>query len=121
MGQNVAIIGASDKPDRYAFKAAHMLEQHGHQLVLVNPYKDSIDGLPCFKHIGDSPEPVETVTVYVNAERFTDHLESIVEAKPRRVIFNPGTESPESYSVLEKNGIEVMEACTLVLLSTDQF
>ena len=121
MRQTVAIIGASDKPDRYAYKAAEMLESHGYQIVLVNPFKESIEGQPCLKDLNQFKGELDTVTVYVNAARFQEHLASILDKKPRRVIFNPGAEAPESYADLEQNGIEVEEACTLVLLSTGQF
>ena len=121
MSQVVGIIGASDKPDRYAYLAAESLEKHGHQVLLVNPFKESIHGKLCLKHIGESTVPVDTVTIYVNAERFKNHLDSIIESKPKRIIFNPGAESQESYETLEKNGIEVVEACTLVMLNTGQF
>lgn len=121
MKQTVAIIGASDKPDRYAHKAAEMLESHGHQVVLVNPFKESIEGERCLNDVAEFEGPVDTVTVYVNAGRFQEHLTSILLKKPRRVIFNPGAEAPESYPALEQNGVEVEEACTLVLLNTGQF
>lgn len=121
MSEIVAIIGASDKPDRYASMAAESLEQHGHQTVLVNPHKESINGKSCLKHLGEFDGQVDTVTVYVNAARFKDHLSAILEARPNRVIFNPGAESPDTYSDLEADGIEVLEACTLVMLNTGQF
>lgn len=121
MIETVAVIGASGKPDRYAYKAAELLESHGHQVVLVNPYKNSILDQPCFKDISHFDGELDTVTVYVNAARFQEHMASILKKKPRRVIFNPGAEVPESYPDLEQNGIEVEEACTLVLLNTGQF
>jgi len=121
MKQTVAVIGASDKPDRYAYRAAEILEAHGHQVVLVNPFKELINGEPCLKDVLQFDGALDTVTVYVNAKRFQEHLASILEKKPRRIIFNPGAEAPESYPVLERNGIEVEEACTLIMLSTGQF
>lgn len=121
MGQTVAIIGASDKPDRYAYKAADLLKEHGHQVVLVNPFKESINGEPCLEDVNQAEGGIDTVTVYVNGDRFKTHLASVLLKQPRRVIFNPGAEAPDSYSLLEQKGIEVEEACTLVLLSTGQF
>jgi len=121
MKQTVAIIGASEKPDRYAYMAAHLLEEHGHRVIPVNPSKTSIEGRPCIPDLGASESPVDTVTVYVQSTRFMDHLPSVIQARPARVIFNPGAECPEAYPELEKHGIEVLEACTLVLLRTQQF
>ncbi|MDA0750579.1 MAG: CoA-binding protein [Verrucomicrobia bacterium] len=121
MKQTVAIIGASDKPDRYAYRVAEMLESHGHQVVLVNPFKEFINGGPCLKDVLQFDGTLDTVTVYVNATRFLEHLDSILEKKPRRIIFNPGAEAPEAYPLIEKEGVLVEEACTLVLLNTGQF
>ena len=121
MKQTVAIIGASDKPDRYAFRAAELLESHGHQIVLVNPVKESVHGEPCLKDVSQFDEPIDTITVYVNAARFEEHLESVLNKQPGRVIFNPGAEAPNTYASLEQHGIRVEEACTLVLLNTGQF
>ena len=44
MNKTVAIIGASDKPERYANMAMHALTEHGYDIVLVNPFKSQIEG-----------------------------------------------------------------------------
>jgi predicted CoA-binding protein len=121
MSEIVAIIGASEKPHRYANKALHSLLQHGHTVHLVNPYKTEIEKSPCYATITDVPEKVDTVTLYVNPTRFHDHIDEIIKAKPARVIFNPGTEDPEAETMLEEAGITVLRACTLVLLSIGKF
>ncbi len=121
MSQVVAIIGASDNPDRYAFLAAESLKCKGFEILLINPYKQNILGKPCYTSLLEAPLRAETVTVYVNSERFKGHLKSIVELKPSRIIFNPGTESPEYYSILHENGIEVVEGCTLIMLDSNTF
>ena len=121
MSQVVAIIGASDNPDRYAFLAAESLKCKGFEILLINPYKQNILGKPCYTSLLKAPLRADTVTVYVNSERFKGHLKSIVELKPSRIIFNPGTESPEYYSILHENGIEVVEGCTLIMLDSNTF
>ncbi len=64
---------------------------------------------------------VDTVTVYLNPKRQKPFYDYIVSLKPKRVIFNPGTENPEFYSILKDNNIPFEESCTLVLLSTNQY
>lgn len=115
------ILGASDKPERYANKAMHQLLNHGHQVVLVNPKGGTIDGLTVHAAISDVLTPVDTVTVYVNPDILNLHLESIARLNPRRVIFNPGTESSSAAEFLRAKNIEVEEACTLVLLSLGSY
>jgi predicted CoA-binding protein len=116
----VLVYGASTNPSRYAFIATELLLQHGHEVSLVGIKAGEVLGLTIQL---DQPllQDIDTVTLYVgpaNQDGLYDYLKSLA---PRRVIFNPGTESPELERELEKAGILTEEACTLVLLHTDQF
>ncbi|SKA82754.1 hypothetical protein SAMN02745166_00959 [Prosthecobacter debontii] len=119
--KRVLIVGASDKPDRYAHKALVALRHHGHGVVLVHPRLKEIDGLPVHADISDVTEPVDTVTMYVSPAISSGLAEKFIALKPQRVIFNPGSENPELESQLAAAGIHPEEACTLVLLATGQF
>jgi predicted CoA-binding protein len=119
--KTVAIIGASDKPDRFANMAMHALQDHGYDVVLVNPFKSEIEGKRCFRSVDDYEGKIDTVTLYVNPARFHDHINDVIKAGPRRVIMNPGTEDNQHEKVLVDSGIKVQKACTLVLLSQNQF
>jgi len=117
----VAIIGASDKPARYSYKAMKMLEEYGYEVILVNPFRSQIEGKECLGSICDYPAEIDTVTLYVNPQRFHDHVNDVIKAQPRRVIMNPGTEDAHHKQLLLDSGIIVQQACTLVLLSSNQF
>lgn len=119
--KTVAIIGASDKPERYANMAMHALKEHGYDVILVNPFKSEIEGQQCFKSMSEYDGEVDTVTLYVNPERFHDHIKEVIKAGPDRVIMNPGTEDAQHEKVLVDAGIKVQKACTLVLLAQHQF
>ncbi|WP_339138092.1 MAG: CoA-binding protein [Candidatus Electrothrix sp. GW3-4] len=121
MTEVIAIIGATDKPERYANKAMHALRKHEHEVVLVNPFKQEVEGQACLDSVADHHDKIDTVTLYVNPKRFEDHIDAVIKAKPTRVIMNPGTEDDGHQRILEEAGIEVVRACTLVLLSTNQF
>lgn len=121
MTEVVAVIGATDKPDRYANKAMHALRKHGHKVILVNPFKQEVEGQECLDSVADYDGSIDTVTLYVNPKRFEDHIDAVIKVTPRRVIMNPGTEDDGHQRILEEAGIEVVRACTLVLLSTNQF
>ncbi|MHB0999778.1 MAG: CoA-binding protein [Armatimonadota bacterium] len=121
MSENVAIIGASDDPDRYAYKAFKLLQAHGHNPIPVNPTKDSIEGIKCYPSIKDISDPIDTVTLYVRPSVSSEMTDDIIAAEPRRVIMNPGTENDDLAKACEDIGIQVVFACTLVLLGTDQF
>lgn len=114
------VMGASSNPDRYAYKAIKMLQRFGHSVVAVGKKEDEVDGLKIEKQ--QIPfESVDTVTLYLNPMNQKQYYDYIVGLKPKRVIFNPGTENPELYTLLRQNDIEIEVACTLVLLSTNQY
>jgi uncharacterized protein len=118
----VAVLGASPKPDRYSNKAVRLLGEHGHEPIPVNPGYDEIEGRPVVHALNDMiPGSVDTLTVYVGPDRTADLAEDILQLKPSRVIFNPGAENRVLAEQLRAHGIEVLEACTLVLLNTGQF
>lgn len=121
MSQRVAILGASDNPERYAHRAFRMLKEYGHQPIPVNPTLKNIEGLPVVAKLSDVKAAVDTLTLYVRPEISTKLQDEILALKPKRVIFNPGTENPVLLEALEKNGIHTVEGCTLVLLRTEQF
>ena len=114
------IIGASNNPDRYAYKAAERLLTHGHEIELLGIRPDVIFG----KTIDTEQkqyENLDTVTLYVGPQRQPDYYDYIISLKPKRVIFNPGTENEVFETILKNNGIVAEEACTLVLLGTGQY
>ncbi len=121
MSENVAILGATDEPTKYANMAQHNLQEAGHTVFPVNPNKDTVDGLKVYHRLEDIPEKIDTVTVYVRPSVLQSLTDDILAVHPRRVIMNPGTENEQVAEVLEEHGVEVVHACTLVLLHTGQF
>lgn len=117
----VAVLGASSDPNRYSFKAIEMLKEYGHRPIPVTPKEKEVLGQSTVPGIKDIKEKIDTLTVYVNPAISDKYTDDIVALKPKRVIFNPGAENPTLEKALSKAGIEVENACTLVLLRTDQF
>jgi predicted CoA-binding protein len=115
------IAGASPNTERYAFKAACMLQQYGHDFIPVGIKKGEVLGKPILNEWPENIEDLDTVTLYIGQEHQKPIYEKILLLKPRRIIFNPGTENPELAEMAEKAGIRAENACTLVLLSTGQY
>ena len=114
------IIGASNNPDRYAYKAAERLMNYGHEIELLGVRPDEVFG----KKVDTERkmyEGLDTVTLYIGPKHQPEYYDYVLSLKPKRVVFNPGTENREFEQLLEKNGIEAEEACTLVLLGTGQY
>ncbi len=118
---NVAVLGASNKPDRYSYKAVRMLRDKGHTPYPVHPALAEVDGLPAFPSLRAITVPVDTITVYVAPQNQQPIANELLNSGASRVIFNPGTENPALAEQLRQRGKAVIEACTLVLLTTGQF
>jgi hypothetical protein len=114
------IIGASNNPERYAYKAAERLLSYGHEIELLGVRPDVVFGKTV-----DTERKIytglDTVTLYIGPKHQPEYYEYVLSLKPKRVVFNPGTENQEFEKLLEKNGIVAEEACTLVLLGTGQY
>ena len=118
---NTAVLGASDKPDRYSYKAIVMLRDTGHTPLPVHPRLAEIEGISVHKSLADVPEPIDTITVYLAARNSDAVADDILGSGARRVIFPPGAENPDLAQRLKAQGTEVLDACPLVMLRTGQF
>jgi predicted CoA-binding protein len=114
------VIGASENPERYSYKATEALKKHKHEVIALGLKDGEINGT---KIITGYPilENIDTVTLYVGPKNQPAYFDYVLSLKPKRVVFNPGTENEEFENLLTKNGIEAERACTLVLLSLDQY
>ena len=64
---------------------------------------------------------IDTVTLYLGPAAQEAYYNAILDLKPRRIIFNPGTENPILNQLAIQKGIETIDACTLVMLKTGQY
>ena len=117
----VAVLGASNKPARYAHQAQRLLMELGYPVIPVHPKLAHIEGIEVVPDLRMIREPVHTLTLYVGAERSRVLIPAIVALNPARVIFNPGSESAELEDALRAHHIDFLHACTLVMLRTRQF
>ena len=114
------VVGASSNPARYSNLAIHRLTENGHPVVAIGLREGEVAGVS-FSSEKKPFENVDTVTLYIGAKHQPEYYDYILSLKPNRVIFNPGTHNPEFYNILREHNIEVDIACTLVLLSTNQY
>ena len=121
MNTHVVVLGASDKPHRYSYKAVELLREKGYDPIPVHPRAREVSGIPVRASLAEVTEDVDTVTLYVNATVSSGMAEEILALRPRRIIFNPGAENEELAARCGESGIEAVRACTLVLLKTEQF
>ncbi len=114
------VIGASENPERYSYKAIKMLNEHHHPILALGTRTGEVDGIKIQKEI-DKNEEVHTITMYVGPKNQPAYFELITQLKPQRLLLNPGTENPEMEKLAKENNIEVIHGCTLVMLSTGQY
>jgi hypothetical protein len=114
------VLGASTKPARYAYMAIEKLVEKGHSVLAIGHNLGEVAGVK-IRTKAIPLKNIDTVTLYLNPTHQREYYNYIVESKPKRVIFNPGTENPEFYQLLQLNNIKVEVACTLVMLATSQY
>lgn len=114
------VLGASEKPERYSYKAIHMLRKYNMDVEAIGNRAGKVADIA----FGNQAKPftdIHTVTLYLGPANQTPYYEYILSLHPKRIIFNPGTENETLWDMASQQGIECMEACTLVLLSTGQY
>ena len=114
------VLGASENPSRYSFLAINRLRRHQHPVAAIGRKTGRVLDVD----ITTEKKPldtVDTVTLYLNPTHQKEYYDYILSLRPKRIIFNPGTENTELYDLAKNNGIQPLEACTLVLLSTGQY
>jgi uncharacterized protein len=119
-GKKTVVLGASENPSRYSYLAVRKLLTHGHPVVAIGRKKGAI-GEVAIDTAQQPHEAVDTVTLYLNPANQQEYLDYILSLKPRRIIFNPGTENDVLIEKAKVQGIQPVVACTLVMLSTGQY
>ena len=114
------VLGASDNPSRYSYLAIQRLRSHGHPVVAIGRKNTKVNDVIIEKEKQDVHN-IDTVTLYLNPTHQQEYYNYIVSLKPKRIIFNPGTENEELIRLAMENNIQPLEACTLVMLSTGQY
>lgn len=120
MSKKTLVLGASENPARYGNKAVKALRSKGHEVVAIGKRQGNI--LDVTIETATSPlENIDTVTLYLNPDNQEPYIDYILSLKPKRIIFNPGTENMKLEHLAEEAGIEPVEACTLVMLSIGNY
>ncbi len=120
MSKKTLVLGASENPARYGNKAMIALRSKGHEVVAIGKRKGQVLDVDIETEQTDLKD-IDTVTLYLNPDNQEPYVDYILGLKPKRIIFNPGTENMKLEHLAEEAGIEPVEACTLVLLSIGQY
>ena len=114
------LIGASPKAERYSFKVTQMLQEYNHEVVPFGVKKGAIGALQIMNEWPEK-ESFDTITLYINPKLQEHYLQKIIDLNPNRIIFNPGTENEKLADMAKQNNIQTINACTLVLLRSNQY
>ena len=120
--KKTVVVGATPNQSRYAYLAATMLAEYNFETVLLGIQKGEIAGNKILD-IREKPgiEDVDTITLYIGPRRQPEWYNYLLGLRPKRIIFNPGTENEEFEDLARQQSIETLEACTLVMLRSRQF
>ena len=118
--KKTVVLGASDNPDRYSYLAIRRLRAHDHPVVAVGKKTGQVAGVDINKDHVVSAD-VDTITIYLNPKNQVEYYDYILNLRPKRIIFNPGTENEDLIRMAKENNIQPVIACTLVMLSTGQY
>lgn len=121
MKKKTLVLGASTNPARYSNLAIRSLRLRGHPVVAIGKRTGTVEDVGIQTERPPSIPDLDTVTLYLNARNQEQYRDYMLELRPRRIIFNPGAENPALARDAAAAGIDTMEACTLVLLSTGQY
>lgn len=119
-GKKTMVLGASANPSRYSYLCILRLQSHDHPIVAVGRKEGKV-GKTSIVTGQPQEQDVDTVTLYLNPTNQKPYYDYILSLKPKRIIFNPGTENWELEEMAKKNGIQPIEACTLVMLSIGNY
>lgn len=120
MKNKTLVLGASENPSRYSNQAILKLLIYNKEVLAIGRRPGKVGNVPIETQPIKSDD-VDTVTLYLNPGHQEPYYDYILSLKPRRIIFNPGAENDELEHLAAKNGIDVLEACTLVMLGTGQY
>ncbi len=122
MNKKTAILGATPNPNRYAYLAAHKLKSYHHDIVLIGIKKGEVAGSKILDlRLKPDLRDIHTVTMYIGPQNQMEWEDYILSLNPKRIIFNPGSENYSLSQKAMKAGIESLQACTLVMLSANQY
>lgn len=114
------VLGASENPQRYSYVAIQKLKAHGHPIVAIGKKAGIVHGIEISNKAVEENE-IDTVTLYLNKDNQLPYYDYLLKLHPKRIIFNPGTENRNFARMAHEKGIQTIEACTLVMLSTGQY
>ena len=121
MAHTVVVMGASPKPHRYSNRALRLLREKGYDVIPLHHHAEKIEGLDVVHRLADIDRPIDTLTLYIGPARVQPLIDDIIQARPGRVIINPGTEDANLLKRLEDAHIPYEEACTIVMLQHGSF
>ncbi len=114
------VLGASTNPERYSYKCISLLRQKGFETVAVGRKSGKVEDVDILTNQELFPD-IDTVNIYLSAKNLQEYEDYLIQLKPNRILFPPGTENPEFEERLNKTTIKYERACPLVMLKTGTY
>ena len=114
------VLGVSPDPGKRAHQVCKKLLEKGHTIIPLGIRPGKVNDISILTE-KTQPEEVHTIVIYLRASRQKDWISFILASNPKRIIFNPGAENPELDKIAKEKEIEVLNECTLLMLSSNRY
>ncbi|MBI4080634.1 MAG: CoA-binding protein [Candidatus Levybacteria bacterium] len=116
--KTIAIVGLSDKPERYSYKVASYLQSQGFRIIPVNPNITHVLGEKAYPDLLSIPKDtkVDLVDIFRRSEEVLAHVREAVERGDVKTIWmQEGVVNEEAKIYAETKGLEVvMNFCLMI-------
>ncbi len=106
--KTIAIVGASAKPDRDSYMIMQFLQQHGYNVVPVNPVYKEIAGLKCYSGLRDIPEKIDIVDIFRKSEDVLPIVNDAIAVNAKTVWMQLGVVNEDAAQAASMAGINVI-------------
>jgi hypothetical protein len=121
MSKIVAVIGASNRRDKFGNRAVRAFSEQGYTVIPINPHEREVEGLKAYASVLDVPGPIDMASFYVPPEIGALVIEDVAKKGIAEVWLNPGAESDALLARARMLSIEPIVACSVVAIGRNPY
>jgi predicted CoA-binding protein len=105
----IAVVGASNDPEKYSHEVASYLMEQGYRIIPVNPSEEEVLGERAYDTVDQIPEQVDVVDVFLPPEKTPEIAEDAVQAGAKALWLQEGIENEQTRQIAEEGGLAYVE------------
>jgi predicted CoA-binding protein len=107
--RTIAVVGASNDPEKYSHEVASYLMEQGYRIIPVNPSEEEVLGERAYDTVDQIPEQVDVVDVFLPPEKTPEIAEDAVQAGAKALWLQEGIENEQTRQIAEEGGLAYVE------------